>query len=146
MKLQARIRYAVRILVEIGKCPDKLLSLPIVEEKQNISAKYARQILQPLEDKKIVGSRRGKKGGYFLKKKASDISLMDVIAILSENVKIAPCLERPGSCEREAVCGARPKWTELQSMIEHFFRKTSIQDLIDGEKEVDVAPLNVETL
>lgn len=135
MKLRAKIRYAVRILVEIGKHPDKPLSLPMVEEKQHISAKYARQILQPLEDKKIVGSRRGKKGGYFLKKKASEISLMDVMSILSENMKIAPCLGIPGICEREAVCGAKRKWAELQSSIEEFFRKTSIQDIIDGEKE-----------
>lgn len=135
MKLQAKIRYAIRILVEIGKNPDKPLSLPLVEEKQHISAKYARQILQPLEDKKIVGSRRGMKGGYFLKKKASKISLLDVINSLPENVKIAPCLETPGICEREDVCGAKIKWEELQSLIEDFFRKTTIQDVIDREKE-----------
>ncbi len=135
MKLQARIRYAIRILVEIGKNPDIPLSLPIVEEKQHISAKYARQILQPLEDKRIVGSRRGMKGGYFLKKKASKISLMEVIAALAEKVKVAPCLETPGICEREEVCGAKTKWEDLQGLIEKFFKKTTIQDVIDRERE-----------
>lgn len=135
MRLQAKIRYAIRILVEIGKNPDRPLSLPEVEKRQHISAKFARQIIQPLEDKKIVGSRRGMRGGCFLKKKASKISLMEVIDALAEKVKVAPCLERPGICEREDVCGAKIKWEELQGLIEDFFFKTTIQDMIDREKE-----------
>jgi Rrf2 family protein len=135
MRLQAKIRYAIRILVEIGKNPDKPLSLAEVEKKQHISAKFARQIIQPLEDKNLVGSRRGMKGGYFLKKKASKISLLRVIEALSEKIKIAPCLENPGICRREDICGAKIKWEELQGLIEDFFYTTTIQDVIDKEKE-----------
>ncbi len=134
MKLQTRIRYAIRILLEIGKNPDKPLSLPIVEERQRISAKYARQILQPLEKKGIVGSRRGMKGGYFLKKEAATISLLEVISALGEKVEVAPCLRAPGTCAREGMCGAKIKWEELQRVIERFFQKTTIQDLINREK------------
>jgi Rrf2 family protein len=135
MRLQAKIRYAIRILVEVGKNQDKPLSLAEVEKRQHISAKFARQIIQPLEDKKIVGSQRGMKGGYFLKKKALKISLLSVIEALSEKIKVAPCLERPGICRREDICGAKIKWEELQGLIENFFAKTTIQDMIDREKE-----------
>lgn len=134
MRISAKTRYAIRTLVEIGKNPEKILPLTEVEKKQNISAKFAKQILQPLERKNIVGSKRGMKGGYFLKKKPSEISLMDVINAFDERINIVPCLKESRFCERDDICGTKTKWDELNKIINKFFINNNIQDIINKEK------------
>jgi Rrf2 family protein len=140
MRIPARVRYAVRILVEVGQSPGKPISLPEVERTQRISAKFAKQILQPLIEKNIVGARRGVKGGYFLLRKPSAIRLKNIADALGEESKLAPCLEKSEACDREKSCGARRKWAELQELVETFLAETTIQDFIDQEKAAKKTP------
>lgn len=135
MKISAKVRYAIRTLVEIGKCPDSSLPLSIVEKNQNISSKFAKQFLQPLEERNIVGSKRGAKGGYYLKKDPSEIRLLDVIEALEKEIQIVPCIKDAEFCERRDFCGAKKKWEEFQNLIEDFYFRTTIQDIIEQEKK-----------
>ena len=135
MKVSAKVRYAIRTLVEIGKCPDNSLPLSIVEKNQNISSKFAKQFLQPLEERNIVGSKRGAKGGYYLKKDPSEIRLLDVIEALEKEIQIVPCIKDAEFCERRDFCGAKKKWEEFQNLIEDFYFRTTIQDIIEQEKK-----------
>jgi Rrf2 family protein len=133
MKISAKVRYAIRTLVEIGKCPGNSLPLSIVEKNQNISSKFAKQFLQPLEEKNIVGSKRGAKGGYFLKKDPSEIRLLDVVEALEKEIQIVPCIKDTEFCERKDFCGAKGKWEEFQNLIKDFYYRTTIQDIIEQE-------------
>lgn len=134
MKMPAKIRYGIRILVEIGLHPEGALPLAEVEKRQLISAKFAKQLLQPLMRAKLVESVRGLKGGYRLLKDPARIRIIDVVKVLSDpGDRIAPCLVRKGICRREKNCGAKLKWMELQKMIDGFLAKTTIRDMIDVE-------------
>lgn len=136
MKIPAKVRYAVRTLVEIGKDPGKILSLAEVEKEQMISAKFAKQFLQPLEKENIVGSKRGVKGGYFLKRKPSEIRIKDVFKALGEKINLAPCLDDLDVCQRIGICGAKDKWSELQKMIEEFLAAITIEDIIKKDGRI----------
>ncbi|MCJ7587697.1 MAG: Rrf2 family transcriptional regulator [Candidatus Aminicenantes bacterium] len=134
MKMPAKIRYGIRILVEIGRHPEGALPLAEVEKRQLISAKFAKQILQPLMRARLVGSTRGIKGGYRLLKKPERIRLIDIVNVLSEkDDRIAPCLVRKGICRRDKNCGAKLKWMELQKIVDAFLAKTTLRDMIDAE-------------
>lgn len=134
MRMPARIRYGVRILVEIGRRPEGVLPLTEIEKSQLISAKFAKQILQPLTKAGLVGSARGLKGGYRLCKPAGKIRLLDVVRALSdEGDRIAPCLVREGLCRRARSCGAKRKWRELQDVVDAFLARTTIDDMIRAE-------------
>lgn len=132
MKITAKLRYAVRTLCEIGDTDQMPISLAKIESKQKISKKYLKQILQPLEKKGIIGSIRGKNGGYYLKKKLRSIILYDVVSALDEGTAISPCLH-DGDCnfERRDFCGSQEKWAELQDLINDFYKNTSLSDFKD---------------
>ena len=83
LKLPARVRYGVRILVEIGRHPEGAFPLAEVEKRQLISAKFAKQILQPLMRAGLVDSARGLKGGYRLLKAPEKIRISDIVRVLS---------------------------------------------------------------
>lgn len=134
LRMPAKIRYGIRILIEIGRNREGALPLTGVEKRQKISAKFAKQILQPLMRAGLVDSIRGLKGGYRLLKAPEAISLHDIVRVLSDkNDRIAPCLVRGGSCRRESTCGVKSKWCELQSLIDGFLAETTLQDVMDAK-------------
>lgn len=134
LKMPARIRYGIRILVEIGRHGEAALPLAGIEEHQKISAKYAKQILQPLMRAGLVDSIRGIKGGYRLLRSPQEIRLLDVVRALSDqDDKIAPCLVHKGVCKRDGTCGAKGKWHELQTLIDTFLRETTLRDMMSEE-------------
>jgi Rrf2 family protein len=117
----------------MGKDPRKVTSLAEIERTQLISAKFAKQIMQPLQAHGLIRSRRGAAGGYALLKKPADIVLADILVALGEDVCIAPCADNASGCEREEVCGALDIWQELNDLISRFMSHTTIQDIIDRE-------------
>ena len=132
MKVSAKLRYTVRTLCEIGETEQNPVALSKIEGKQKISRKYLKQILQPLEKKGIIGSIRGKNGGYYFKKKIDNISLYDVVSALNENINIVPCSHnRSCSFERIDICGSQGKWEELQNLINDFYKRTTISEFED---------------
>jgi len=134
LKLPARVRYGVRILVEIGRHPEGAFPLAEVEKRQLISAKFAKQILQPLMRAGLVDSARGLKGGYRLLKAPEKIRISDIVRVLSEaDDRIAPCLVRKGLCRRDKTCGAKLKWGELQTIVDDFLARTTLRDMIEAE-------------
>ena len=132
MKVSAKLRYTVRTLCEIGEDPKSPMSLKKIEKIQKISANYLKQILQPLEKTGIIGSIRGKYGGYYLKRKLTEIKLYDIILALNEQNKLSPCLH-DGECtfERKNFCGSHGKWGELQGIINKFYKNTNLSDFKD---------------
>jgi|Deesub1362B_J571_1020462.scaffolds.fasta_scaffold00006_247 Rrf2 family protein len=136
MKIPARIRYAVRILLELGKNRQEPLPLHLIEKSQQVSSKFAKQILQPLERAGLVEGRRGRGGGYFLQVAPEKVTLMDIFQAMGEKIHPAPCLETEGLCPREDYCGAKDIWGALEKILAAYFRQTTIRDLINREKTV----------
>lgn len=134
MKIPARIRYAVRILIELGKKKREPLPLHEIEKTQRVSSKFAKQILQPLERFGLVEGRRGRGGGYCLRLEPDKITLMDIFQAMGERMHPAPCLEAVGLCPRENYCGARDVWESLERILTDYFGRTTIRDLINKEQ------------
>jgi len=55
------------------------------------------------------------------------------VEALEKEIQIIPCIKDPEFCERKDFCGARGKWAELQNLIEDFYYRTTIQDIIEQE-------------
>jgi len=130
IKIPARIRYALRTLVELAKNERVVVPLSLIEKNQMISAKFAKQILQPLERAHVVSSRRGVKGGYRLNKDPAKIHLIDIFRCFDEEFTVSPCLSADLECGRAADCEARPIWEELSLQITDFFTDRSLADLL----------------
>lgn len=133
MKLPSKIRYATRILAAVQLNNALPLPLSIIEKKEGISAKYAKQIMQPLEHRGIIKGKRGVKGGYLLVKKPADIYLMDIFDAFGTEVSLTPCSTN-SECALSECCCAEKTWNRLNSLITSFLSTTSLQDMLD-EKE-----------
>ena len=93
MNISTKGRYAIRALVELAKVKDnQVLSVKDISDIQGISTTYLEHLMVKLKKAKIVGSQRGAKGGFFLKKKPKDITLCDVILAVEGPVFLSKCL------------------------------------------------------
>ena len=114
MKVTARLRYAVRTLCELEYPQGNPMSLTEIEKNQKISKKFLKQILQPLERDNIIGSKRGKYGGYFLKIKPEKITILKILKALNEEIVIVPCIVGICSVGNEKHCKTKKNGTNCR--------------------------------
>ena len=85
MRVSKRGEYALRSLINLGIARE--LGRPVVKiselaEKENIPIKFLEAILLDLNKAGYLGSKRGKGGGYSLKKPTNKIIIGDVVRLI----------------------------------------------------------------
>ena len=134
MKLSSKGRYAVMALADLAKFdPKEPVSLRDISLRQGISLVYLEQLFLKLKKNKIVSSVRGKKGGYTLNKKASEINISEVLSAVEEKIKTVGCEKhsKKGCNGKSAKCITHNLWDELEDYINVFFEKKKLSDLIN---------------
>ena len=133
MKLTSKGRYAVMALVDLARFNDiNPVSLRDISLRQGISLDYLEQIFSKLRKNEIVQSVRGTQGGYVLNKKAREIKLTNILDAVDEKVKTLQCKkELKKGCNGKATkCLTHNLWDELETHINNFFDKKSLEDLV----------------
>ena len=135
MKLSSKGRYAVMALTDLAKFdPKNPVSLRDISLRQGISLDYLEQLFLKLKKNKIVISIRGKKGGYILSKRPSEIKISDIFFAVEEKIKTVGCEKhsKTGCNGRSAKCISHNLWDELDFHINTFFENKNLDDLIRG--------------
>ena len=134
MKLSSKGRYAVMALADLSKFdPNEPISLRDISLRQGISLVYLEQLFLKLKRNKIINSVRGKKGGYTLNRKASEIKLSEIFLAVEEDVKTMGCQKhsKKGCNGKSTKCITHNLWDELEDYINNFFDKKKLSDLIN---------------
>ena len=113
------------------------VSLRDISLRQGISLDYLEQIFSKLRKREIVQSVRGTQGGYILNKKAKEIKLANIFEAVDEKIKTLQCKkESKKGCHGKATkCLTHNLWDELESHINNFFAKKSLDDLVKDNIE-----------
>lgn len=89
MQVSSRGEYGILALIDLAvhrhSGPIKIRE---VAQRQNIPKKYLEQVLLDLKRGGIVGSNRGKNGGYYLDEDPEAVTLIDVLEILEEQTDL----------------------------------------------------------
>jgi Rrf2 family protein len=131
MKLSTRVRFGLRIMVQIAA---QMHERPVFSRKianeQNISEAYVDQILLPLRAGGLLVSQRGRAGGYRLSRPAEQISVLDVIQVLEGDLCLVDCVASPASCPRRDTCPTYPVWDVLTHTVRHTLGGITIGQLV----------------
>jgi Rrf2 family protein len=139
MRISRRAEYALRALLLIAKDQKaKIHQIQELSDRGNIPVKFLEQILLSLRNEGLLTSKRGVGGGYSLRKRPSDIVVLDIIELLDGPIAPLPCaLERPGDpcgCPDPTRCPLRPLMREARGMIRDLFSSKTVQDLLDDSR------------
>ncbi|OGG00070.1 Rrf2 family transcriptional regulator [Candidatus Gottesmanbacteria bacterium RBG_13_37_7] len=131
MKISTRTRYGIRTMLEIatGK-PNAGIFQKDIARNQAISNKYLDHIIHALKASQLICNVKGKKSGYMLTRKPSEISLYDIHNAFEPGICIIECLSGNYECKRQTDCLAIGFWKNLNGLIVDYFKSVTIDDLI----------------
>ncbi len=145
MKLSTRVRYGVRLMVELaeryGEGPVFLKDIAAV---QGISEKYLSLIVIPLRSAGLVYSARGANGGYTLSRDPKTITLKDVVVILEGEPCLVDCVRDPSVCNRTSRCSSRGVWQRVGDRISEALSEVSLAQMVKGSFEKKHQAINYE--
>lgn len=132
MKLSAKARYAVRILLDLAmREGDGPVRTADISERTGVSVRFIEQILKPLKKAGLVQSTRGAAGGYVLSARPEDISLARIIRIIEGGLCLTQCCENPKNCHRSPTCRSHRAWVRVTQVMEAELEGITIKDLHD---------------
>ena len=91
--LSKKCQYALHAMVYIAEQdPAEVVTIQEIAVKRNIPRKFLEIILSELKQGRLIGSRKGKTGGYFLEKKANEITILEIVRLIDGAVAMLPCV------------------------------------------------------
>lgn len=91
--LSKKTKYALHALTYLGKNREsKMVLIQDIAEEHGISHKFLENILLELKKAGLLGSKKGKGGGYYLIKEPKEIALSKVIRLLDGPIALLPCV------------------------------------------------------
>ncbi|PIR75141.1 MAG: hypothetical protein CO030_03990 [Candidatus Magasanikbacteria bacterium CG_4_9_14_0_2_um_filter_42_11] len=128
-RLSKQADYAIQLLHRLSSLDkNKALSLRTFSDESNISFLFLQRIARELKQAKMIESKQGVQGGYFLIKKYADISLMDVIKAIDKPV-FAPCVIDEKTCKLIHTCTTKAGIERVQKKMIALLKATPIAGL-----------------
>lgn len=114
------------------------VSTSVIAERENIPKKFLEQILLELKRWKLVNSKQGIRGGYYLMKAPSEISLADLYRIFDGPIALAPCVsmnfyERCDDCSDEQTCLLRNEFVKVRDKMRLSMMEATLEAFLKGK-------------
>ena len=72
-------------------------------------------------------------GGYRLSRDAKEISIYDIFNLTEGSLSPVACINcGENFCNRSDNCYTKEMWTNVDNLINNYFKSVSVQDLLDG--------------
>ena len=137
MRLSKRGEYGLRALQDLaihyGEGP---VSNRDLSERNHIPARFLEQILLTLKHGRLVRSKKGPRGGYYLARSPHQITLAEVIRLLDGPLAPVSCVSEvafePCGCPDMETCGLRRVMREVRDTVAGMMESTTLADLVAG--------------
>jgi Rrf2 family protein len=133
--LSKKCQYALHALIYIVEHENSdRLTIQEIADKKNIPKKFLEGILVDLKNAGIVGSKKGKFGGYYMMKRPENVSVLEIIRLIDGAVAMLPCVslnfyESCGRCEDEATCRVNKLFSAVRDETLKILSGNTLADL-----------------
>ncbi len=129
MKVSAKGRYAVRSVINLSRSGEDQKSVRQVAKEEDISSDFLEKIFSKLKKSGIIKSVRGAQGGFFLNRDIKDITVLNILEAIGEEMAPTPCSSE--KCGKE--CDISYFWGMTKEYISDYFSRITIKDIIYRE-------------
>lgn len=135
MILSMKTRYAIvaltRLSKDFGKGP---ILIKQIADEEKIPQSFLENILLELKKMGILGSRLGKKGGYYLIKEPHQVSLADIVKHFEGSIALMYCVSENAYqpcefCKDEQLCSIRRIFSEIRDTTNEILNRTTLETL-----------------
>lgn len=135
--LSKKAKYALIAVLHLarryGEGPVQIEELT---KSEGIPKKFTESILLELKNSGLLQSKKGKGGGYSLRKPPGQITMGAVIRIIDGPLAPVPCVsktayEKCDECQDEQTCGIRIVMKDVREAIARILDATTLADVIN---------------
>ena len=133
--LSKKTKYGLKALTFIARSESKNpVRVSEIAKSEQIPQKFLESILLTLRKSGILGSKKGKHGGYYLRKEPSEVLMTEVMRVLEGPIAMVPCVslnyyEKCDDCPDEATCSVNKLMIQVRDNTLQVFRNTTLADL-----------------
>lgn len=138
--ISMRTRYALKALIYLAKTKDKgPVLIGEIADSQKLPRKFLEQILLELKNLRVLKSRQGKTGGYYLGKDPKRIAVGDIVRVFNGPLALVPCVsvsafEKCTECLDFHNCGIRRVMKQVRDVTAEILDGTSLEALVAMEE------------
>lgn len=143
--LSRKCQYALHALIYLADQNEgSSVTIGEIATKKSIPKKFLEAILLDLKNAGILGSKKGKRGGYYLIKKANQVSIIEVIRHIDGAVAMLPCVslnfyDSCGMCDDEKTCRINHLFGQVRDATLKILTSNSVADLAYTNKALGKA-------
>lgn len=116
---------ALAFLKDHNACAD----VKTIAEAKNIPAPFLAKLLQELARKKIISSKKGKHGGFYLTEKQKQRKLIEIVEFFEEKNKMDACALGFKKCSDHNPCPLHHVYKPAREALKKQFLHLSLKDL-----------------
>ncbi|MCS7286673.1 MAG: Rrf2 family transcriptional regulator [Anaerolineae bacterium] len=122
--------YAIRVILYLAMQPEGTrVSAKRLAVEKVIPKAFTRRILTRLAKAGLLKSLKGLKGGVYLAKMPSQISILEVMEAVGRVPRVSPCIEDPRACPFTSTCPVRELWIDIDKELKEHLRETTFEQL-----------------
>jgi Rrf2 family protein len=135
MQLTRAADYAVRVMIYLASQPEAaFVSKTLLAKAADAPESFLAKILQSLCRAGLIQVRRGVVGGFSLRPRGAQASLLDVVEAIDGPIALNICLTSGIACQREALCPAHKVWLRAQAAMLSVLREAKIAEMIQEQE------------
>lgn len=133
--LSKKTKYGLKALIYIAKQGGTApVLISDISEKEQIPKKFLEAILLDLKKFGILGSKKGKGGGYYLMKDPKTVTAATLIRVLDGPIALLPCVslnyyEKCDDCPNEDKCSLNRFMADVRDTTLNVLQQKTLHDL-----------------
>ena len=127
--------YAIKALVCLARDSCDHDFIQQIAECSDVPQAYLAKILKRLNEAGLVESKRGYKGGVWLARPATEISLWDISLAIDGDAFLSRCLLGDEFCDDKRDCPTHEFWKGERIKIQAELARTTVEDVVEFERK-----------
>jgi Rrf2 family protein len=135
MEISRKTDYALRMIAELVRHPNEILSVRAAAEANDVPYSFARSIQHDLAKQGLIESVRGSHGGMRLATDPDTTTLLEVVEAIQGRIPIESCATAGPDgtpCPRMSTCHFHPVWSGANEVLAAFFDSVTLSEVVDG--------------
>jgi FeS assembly SUF system regulator len=132
--------YAVAVLMELARTPDRAQSAHQASLAVGLPAPTVRKLLKELCRARLVLSERGSNGGYRLGRPPESIPIAEIVETFEGKLALTECILSPTSCGQVHTCSASDAWFRINDALRRVLSEFTLQDMLSERRAGPPSP------
>jgi len=121
---------AIQAVLFLSIKKNKLIFSAIdISEELKVPKEFVSKMLQTLTTSGIIGSKKGKNGGFYLARKSSQIKLIEIVRAIDGDKVFKSCVLGFPNCSNESPCPVHDKWGKIRDDTYKMLSEETLEQL-----------------